>query len=140
MSARVFAVVAMAMLASCGDAEGPALKVSLQLVKANDRVDTSDLTGFVVIVGGARNVLSYTPDATTTLELTAAPALATPFVVYGCTSRAAACREVDATVLGCAVVDLSPSSETQVVVVPLDAASPVPDACLGVEGAPQTAG
>jgi hypothetical protein len=37
-------------------------------------------------------------------------------------------------------VDLSPSTETQIVVVPLDAADPVPDACLGVEGAPQTAG
>jgi hypothetical protein len=140
MKVRVCALAALVVVAACGDAEGPALKVSLQLTKANASVDTSDLTGFVVIVGGARNVITYTADATTTLDLVAAPALSTPFVVYGCTSRAAACREVDATVLGCAVVDLSPSTETQIVVVPLDAADPVPDACLGVEGAPQTAG
>ncbi len=140
MIARVCALAAVVVVAACGDVEGPALKVSLQLTKASDSVDTSDLTGFVVIVGGSRSVIGNAGDATTTLELTAAPELATPVVVYGCTTRAGACREADATVLGCVVVDLAPSEETQIVVVPLAAATPVPNACLGVDGAPQAAG
>jgi hypothetical protein len=134
------AVVAAAFTSACGEVEGPAVTVSLQLTKASDTVDTTDLTGFVVIVGGARSVIGNAGDATTTLELTAAPELATPVVVYGCTTRAGACREADATVLGCVVVDLVPAEETQLVVVPLAAATPVPNACLGVDGAPQAAG
>ncbi len=132
----VFALVVAAVVGVGCSTEGPAARIFLQVVRADPGLDTTDVTGFVVIVGGARSVVSYDPDAPTLLELEAPPATATPFVVYACTTRNAACRETDAEFVGCTVVDLVASEGGVPVVVGLEAISPLPEACVGVEGAP----
>ncbi|HEY1100224.1 MAG TPA: hypothetical protein VGF99_14905 [Myxococcota bacterium] len=119
---------------SCAEAEGPAAKVFLQILKADNSIDTTEVTGFVVIVGTTRNVVPFDPLDTTDLALAAPPEAGTPFVVYACETRNAACREADAAFVGCTVDDLVEGNN--VVAVGLRAISPVPRECLGVPGAP----
>ena len=138
MSCRALIMAAVVAIASvgCGEVEGPAARLFLQIVRADPDLDTTDVTGFVVIVGGARHVIDFDPDAPVVLELQAPPALATPFVVYACETPNAACREGDARFVGCAVVDVVASDEGVPVRIGLSPISPLPDSCIGVDGAP----
>lgn len=133
LCACVALAVVVAVVGGCAEPEGPAARLFLQLVRADAGLDTSDVTGFVVYVGDARNVIAYDKDTAVVLELVAPPELATPFVVYGCTTPNAACRENDADFIGCTVVDLVANDAGIPVVVELDEISPLPAACEGLD-------
>ena len=131
---RVAAFALLTALAGCGEPEGPAANVFLQIVRGDPALDTTGVTGFVVVVGGARNPVAYVVDERIEIPLVAPPGPAVPIVVYACTTRTAACREVDAAFIGCTVQDLVAGDSA--VVVGLLPISPLPETCVGIDGAP----
>ena len=106
----------------------------MQIVRGDPALDTTGVTGFVVVVGGARNPVVYVVDERIEIPLVAPPGPAVPIVVYACTTRTAACREVDAAFIGCTVQDLVAGDSA--VVVGLLPISPLPETCVGIDGAP----
>lgn len=136
-STALAAVLAMTsvVVVGCGEPpEGPAANVFLQIVRGDPALDTSDVTGFVVIVGGARNVVPFDENTSAELALVAPPAVQTPFVVYACTTRTAACQEANGVFIGCTVTDVvAGDSAVRVELLPI---TPLPAACVGVPGAP----
>ncbi len=130
------ALAALLLLAStsagCDEPEGPAVEIALQIVRADDDVDTSDVTGFLVRVGDEERAIAYEPTRALALELLAPPEPATAIVVYGCTLPNASCNEPFGVFVGCVVVDLAPSEEPAIVTVALDERTPLPSACVGL--------
>jgi hypothetical protein len=128
-------LVVAAMCAGCEGTDrpqGPAVEIALQIVRAADDVDTSDITGFLVRVGDEEQAIEYDPTRALALELVSPPAPATAFVVFGCTLPNAACSEPFGVFVGCVVVDLAPSEEPVIVTVALDERAPLPSACVGL--------
>ncbi len=125
-------VALVALAPACGDDEGSAVKVALQIVRADDDLDTSDVTGFLVTVGDERRAVAYDATRPLALEFQAPPEPGTALVVYGCTLRNASCSEPFGVFVGCVVVDLAPSDDPVVVTVALANRDPLPAACVGL--------
>jgi hypothetical protein len=104
--------------------------VALQIVRANDDVDASDVTGFLVRVGVEQQPIAFDPSQAIAVELTAPPEPSTPIIVFACTLAAGDCTDRFAGLVGCKVVDLAPSSEPVVVTIALEARDPVPADCI----------
>jgi hypothetical protein len=113
----------------CGEPEGPAVRVALQLVRADAALDTSDVTGFLVRVGVEQQAIPFDPAQTLPVEIEAPPEEDTPIVVFACTLPNGECADRFGDFVGCAVVDLAPSDAPVVVTIALDAREPVPAAC-----------
>lgn len=131
MSARAPILLAVPILlaGACAEPEGPAVRVALQIVRADATLDTSDVTGFLVRVGVEQRAIPFDPALSIPIELEAAPATATPIVVFGCTLPNGECADRFGVFVGCATVDLAPSTEPVVVTIALDARDPVPEPC-----------
>jgi len=127
--ALLASLVVASVVAGCGEPEGPAVRVALQIVRANDAIDTSDVTGFLVRVGPEQRAIAFDPSRAIAVELTAPPEAATPIVVFACTLPAGECADRFGDFVGCDVVDLAPSPDPVVVTIALDARDPVPEAC-----------
>lgn len=122
-------VLASGFFVGCGEPEGPAVRVALQLVRADAALDTSDVTGFLVRVGVEQQAIPFDPDEALAVELTAPPEPDTPIVVFACTLPNGDCADRFGDFVGCAVLDLAPSAQPIVVTIALDARDPVPAAC-----------
>ena len=120
------------VVAGCGEPEGPAVRVALQIVRANDDVDASDVTGFLVRVGVEQQDIAFDPSQAIAIELEAPPEPSTPIIVFACTLRSGDCADRFGELVGCKVVDLAPSSEPVVVTIALEAREPVPQDCSGL--------
>lgn len=128
---RLVAALAVACAgAGCGEPEGPAVRVALQIVRANDDVDASDVTGFLIRVGVEQQAIAFDPSQAIAVELTAPPEPSTPIVVFACTLPAGDCADRFGDLVGCKVVDLAPSSEPVVVTIALEAREPIPAECI----------
>ena len=122
---------ALGLGGACAEPEGPAVEVFLQIVRAEDQTDTSDVKTFLIEVDGVRRTVAFDPDEPPVLAFTAAPHSDTAFVVYACPSPIS-CAARFADFVGCTVVDLAPSEVGVPVTVRLaDIASP-PAACAGL--------
>jgi len=123
--------VAGASVVACGEPEGPAVEVFLQVTRG-DGVDTSEVTGFFVLVGGAGRAIAFDESNTVPIELEAPPEADTAIIVYGCTFRNATCNPADALFIGCTVKDLAPSDDPVVAEVVLQNKNPLPEACEAI--------
>lgn len=117
------------VIGGCGEPEGPAVRVALQIVRADAALDTSDVTGFLVRVGVEQQAIPFEPSQTLAIELTAAPEADTPVVVFACRLQNGDCADRFGDFVGCTIVDLAPSSEPVVVTVALHARDPLPADC-----------
>jgi hypothetical protein len=117
-------------LMACGGAEGPAVRVALQLVRSRPEVDTSDVRSFFVVVNDVPHSIPFTPGERQEVTLEAPPGDDTAFVVFGCLSDA--CSEGLASFVGCTVQDLQPGAGEVVVTVGLDDLAPLPATCAGL--------
>lgn len=130
---KSMAVVLTMSLMACGGAEGPAVKVALQLVRSSRlEVDTSDIRSFFVKVDDVSRRIPFTPAERQVVTLNAPPGDETAFVVFGCESDS--CLDTDglAKFVGCTVQDLQPGESEVVVTVELDVLVPLPPTCLGL--------
>jgi hypothetical protein len=117
-AATLAALVALVALTSACGAEGPALSVSLQVVESTGSLDTSNVQGFLLLVGDQRRQFLAESQAQVRVEFTDPPAGPTPVVLYACETRAG-CVEDDASFVGCSTPDLKPDDVTLTVVVAL---------------------
>ena len=117
-------------LMACGGAEGPAVRVALQLVRSRPEVDTSDVRSFFVVVDDVSHSIPFTPAERQVVTLEAPPGDDTTFVVFGCLSEACSVRL--ASFVGCTVQDLQPGAGEVVVTVGLDDLAPLPATCAGL--------
>ncbi len=127
----LFALLAPNALIGCGDSGGPALRVSLQVVRADPSLDTSDIVNFLVRINDTEEKIDFRDDATIDIVLVDPPQADTSFVVFACQDGGSFCNESIATFVGCTVEDLAPSDQTTVVTVELDAIDPLPSNCVG---------
>jgi hypothetical protein len=125
-------VASVCVLAGCGDPEGPALEVFVQIVKADQDLDTSDIVNFLVRVGDDEEAVNFDENAAIALALETPPAAATAFVVFACTNSGAFCAQGLASFVGCTVEDLAPSDDGIAVTVAIDEIDPLPAACVGI--------
>jgi hypothetical protein len=116
-------------LTACGEAEGPAVKVALQLVRSPGG-DTSDIKSFFVKVDDVTRSIPFTPAERQVVTLEAPPGDDTAFVVFGCLSDSCSVRL--ARFVGCTVQDLQPGESEVVVTVRLDDLVPLPPTCSGL--------
>jgi hypothetical protein len=129
---KSMAVVLTMSLMACGGAEGPAVKVALQLVRSRPGLDTSDIRSFFVKVDDVSRSIPFTPAERQVVTLKAPPGDETAFVVFGCESDS--CSDTDglAKFVGCTVQDLQPGESEVVVTVELDVLDPLPPTCSGL--------
>ncbi len=118
-------------LTACGEAEGPAVKVALQLVRSRG-VDTSDIKSFFVKVNDVTRSIPFTPAERQVVTLKAPPGDDTAFVVFGCLSDGCSDTNDFAKFVGCTVQDLQPGETEVVVTVELGDLVPLPPACTGL--------
>jgi hypothetical protein len=128
---KSMAVVLTMSLTACGEAEGPAVKVALQLVRSPG-VDTSDIKSFFVKVDDVTRSIPFTPAERQVVTLEAPPGDDTAFVVFGCLGDSCSDTGSVASFVGCTVQDLQPGESEVVVTVRLDDLVPLPPTCSGL--------
>lgn len=129
---KSMAVVLTTSLMACGGAEGPAVKVALQLVRSRPGLDTSDIRSFFVKVDDVSRSIPFTPAERRVVTLEAPPGDDTAFVVFGCLSEPCSDTVGLAKFVGCTVQDLQPGAKEVVVTVGLDDLVPLPPPCTGL--------
>ena len=127
--AVVVVVVAALLGAGCGS-EPEALLIALD-VQEGEALDTSDVTGLLVLIGEDERAVEALRTDKVSIELQTPPAGPTDVVVFGC-KGAAACRQGPAAAfIGCQLnQDLRPSDEPlKLLVLLFDALDTPPEEC-----------